>query len=409
MTKTATRTISRRALNKAVAAGVATLPLLGTASAQQQKLRIAVLLPRTGFLSALGQACQRGADLAPPILTEMGYPEFSIVPVDTESSPVKARAAAEKAVGEGAHLMIGAFSSGDTAAVAQVAEASRIPLVINIAAAPQITEQGYKYVFRNFPRGPRAITDALDLQKKLFAATGSAPKTCVVLAINDTFGTDMQRAIPALVPKFNMPYTVVETISYDPRAADLSGEVAKAKASGADLLWPVSRLNDAILIVREMVKQRWSPMGIIATGPGYYEDPFRNSLAKYAEFIVSMLPWHDPRKPLTKKLLAAAAKAYPNVTVDTYIAFTFEAVLIAADAYKRAGTTNASGLVEALKTTDLDQTVTIGGNIKFDEKGQHDVGSAAIQIRDGLPKVVLPSESAEVAPLFPMPSWDARK
>jgi branched-chain amino acid transport system substrate-binding protein len=401
--------ITRRTVTKSLGAIAAAGSLPSVAfGADPQPLRVAVLLPRTGFLAPLGQACQRGADLAGPILKDLGYPEITILPGDTESNPARARAAAEKAVGDGAHILVGAFSSGETAAVAQVAEASRIPLVVNIAAAPQITEQGYKYIFRNFPTGPRAITDALTLQKQLFAATGSAPKNCVVMAINDTFGSDMQRAIPALVPKASMPYQVVEVISYDPRAADLSGEVAKAKATGADLLWPVSRLNDAILIVREMVKQRWSPQGIIATGPGYYEDPFRKSLGKYAEFIVSILPWHDPKKPLTQKLLAAAARAYPNVTVDTYIAFTFEAVLIAADAFKRARKTDAEALVEALRTTDIADNVTIGDRIKFDPKGQHDVGSATIQIRDGTPKVVLPSGSAEVAPVFPMPNWDAR-
>ena len=48
------------------------------------------------------------------------------------------------------------------------------------------------------------------------------------------------------MPKFNLPYTLVDTIAYDPAARDLSVEVAKAKATGADALLMVSRLNDAI-------------------------------------------------------------------------------------------------------------------------------------------------------------------
>ena len=51
-------------------------------------------------------------------------------------------------------MLVGAFDSGHTAAVAQVAEQRGVPLIINIAAAPQITEQGYKFVFRNFPPAP---------------------------------------------------------------------------------------------------------------------------------------------------------------------------------------------------------------------------------------------------------------
>ena len=49
-----------------------------------------------------------------------------------------------------------------------------------------------------------------------------------------------------------MPYKVVDTIAYDPAARDLSVEVAKANATGAEALVMVSRLNDAILITREL-------------------------------------------------------------------------------------------------------------------------------------------------------------
>ncbi|MFX8036209.1 hypothetical protein ABTK80_21830, partial [Acinetobacter baumannii] len=73
----------------------------------------------------------------------------------------------------------------------------------------------------------------------------------------------------------DMPFKILDTIAYDPAARDLSVEVAKAKATNAELLMVVSRLNDAILLVREMVKQRWEPMGIMSPGsPGMYEAQF---------------------------------------------------------------------------------------------------------------------------------------
>jgi len=61
------------------------------------------------------------------------------------------------------------------------------------------------------------------------------------------------------MPKFNMPYTVVDDIPYDPQARDLSVEVAKAKAANPIALMVTSRLNDSILITRELIKQRWTP------------------------------------------------------------------------------------------------------------------------------------------------------
>src|SRR5256885_9485896 len=82
--------------------------------------------------------------------------------------------------------------------------------VINIAAAPPITEQGYKFVFRNFPTAPMILGDAFANQKEIFEAAGTAPKSVVFLHVNDTFGTAMAQGIPNVLPKFNMPYTIQE-------------------------------------------------------------------------------------------------------------------------------------------------------------------------------------------------------
>ena len=85
------------------------------------------------------------------ILKELGLPPLQIMNADTETNVDVARSRAEKLIGEGAQLLVGAFDSGQSTAIAQVAEQKGIPFVINIAAAPPITEQGYKFVFRNFP------------------------------------------------------------------------------------------------------------------------------------------------------------------------------------------------------------------------------------------------------------------
>ena len=122
----------------------------------------------------------------------------------------------------------------------------------------------------------------------------------------------MKNGIGAVMPKFNMPYKIVETIAYDPAARDLSVEVAKAKATGADALLMVSRLNDAILLTRELVKQRWSPMAVLSMGPGWYEDQYLKTLGKLADGPLSFVPWYDPNKTLSKQLEAALAKAYPG-------------------------------------------------------------------------------------------------
>ena len=165
--------------------------------AQGAALKVGVLLPRSGAQASIGQDCQRGVDVAAGILKQLGMPGLQIMNADTETNVEVARARAEKLISDGAQLLVGAFDSGQSTAIAQVAEQKGIPFVINIAAAPPITEQGYKFVFRNFPTAPMILADAFQNQKEVFEAAGVAPKTVVFMHVNDTFGTAMQKGIGA--------------------------------------------------------------------------------------------------------------------------------------------------------------------------------------------------------------------
>ena len=409
-----TTTNSSGLTRRGFAVGAGAAGLLATAAgdfarAQGGPLKVGVLLPRSGAQAGIGQDCQRGVELAPAIFKELGLPELAIMNADTETNVEVARARAEKLISDGAQLLVGAFDSSQTTAIAQVAEQKGIPFVINIAAAPQITEQGYKFVFRNFPTAAMILSDAFANQKELFEATGVAPKSVVFMHVNDTFGTSMQQGINAVLPRFSMPYQIVEQIAYDPTARDLSVEVAKAKATGAQALLLVSRLNDAILITRELVKQRWSPMAVLSMGPGWYEDQYLKTLGKLSDGPMSFVPWYDPHKRLSKQLEAALAKAYPGINMNTNHVFTFEALLVAADAYKRARSSDPKALADAIRTTNITDNVSIGPGIQFNDKGQNDkLKNAAIQNRGGKLLTIAPKEASNAKPELPMSAYDRR-
>jgi branched-chain amino acid transport system substrate-binding protein len=400
---------NRRHVVAGAAATAATLVAPAIVRAQGGALKVGVLLPRSGFEAGIGQDCQRGVEIAPAILKSIGLPDLSIMNGDTESNVDVARARAEKLIGEGAQLLVGAFDSGQTTAIAQVAEQKGIPLVINIAAAPDITEQGYKFVFRNFPTAPMILGDAFGNQKEIFSITGSAPKTVVFMHVNDTFGTAMAKGIGVVMPKFSMPYKVAEEIAYDPAARDLSVEVAKAKATNADALLVVSRLNDAMLITRELVKQRWTPQAILSMGPGWYEEQYLKTLGKLSDGPISFVPWYDPNKKMSKQLEAALEKAHPGINLNTNHIFTFEALLVAADAYKRAGSTDPKALAEAIRTTNITDNVSIGPGIAFNAKGQNDkVKDGAVQNRGGKIVTVAPATAANAKPEWPLKPYQSR-
>ena len=408
--RNASTALSRRRLLAGAAAVTTVIAAPAIVRAQGGALKVGVLLPRSGAQAGIGQDCFRGVELANPIFKGLGLPELEIMNADTETNVEVARSRAEKLIADGAQLLVGAFDSGQSSAIAQVAEQKGIPFVINIAAAPPITEQGYKFVFRNFPTAGMILSDAFANQKEVFAETGISPKSVVFLHVNDTFGTAMKNGVSAMMPKFNMPYEIKETISYDPTARDLSVEVSKAKATGADALLVVSRLNDAILLTRELVKQRWSPMGVLSMGPGWYEDQYVKTLDKLGDGPLSFVPWYDPNKKLSRQIEGDLAKKYPGVNLNTNHIYTFEALLVAADAYKRAKSADPKALADAIRTTNITDNVSTGPGISFNEKGQNDkLKNAAIQNRGGKLVTVAPKGSTNAKVQWPMAAYDKRR
>ena len=392
-------------------AAVAALSPSRILRAQSHRLRVGVLLPKSGLQGLIGQSCQKGADLAPGVIRELLGVEIELLNADTETNVDTARTRAERLIQEGAHCLIGPFDSGAAAAIAQVAEQRGVPFVINITAAPQITEQGYQFVFRNFPVASELVTNGLTLVNDLFQATGAAPRTAVFMHVNDTFGQANAKAIAAILPKLNLPFQLVDTISYDPAAKDLSVETAKAKTTQADFLLLVSRLNDAIVLRREIVKQRWNIMGVISPGsPGMYENQFYQTLGKLSEHCVSNVPWYDPKSALGKTIEAAFKKHNPKDQLRFHalnVGYTFEAILIVADAYKRAKSTDARTLTEAIRQTEINNRMMLGAPIRFNVKGQVEGNlSACIQNQGQKPVVVLPATAAEAKPVFP---WNEYK
>jgi branched-chain amino acid transport system substrate-binding protein len=407
--------MDRRHFTKAAAAAgaLAAISPLNIVRAQGARLKVGVLLPRSGVQALIGQSCQKGADLAPAVLKQVLGVDIELMNADTESNADTARTRAERLIQEGANVLVGAFDSGHSAAIAQVAEQRGVPFIINIAAAPQITEQGYKFVFRNFPTAIDLTRNGLALMGEIFRTTNTVPRSAVFMHVNDTFGQAMAKGIGATLPRLTeLPFKVLDTIAYDPAAKDLTVEVSKAKAANADFLMLVCRLNDAIILRREMVKQRWNPMGIISPGsPGLYEEQYTKALGKYADYAICNTVWFNPKSDMTKTVSAAFRKLNPKDTIDfhgTNVGYTYDAIMIAADAFKRAKSTDPKALAEAIRQTNIpvSNRMSLGGPIKFNAKGQVEGNlSAAVQNLKGRPTVTLPREFAEASVVFPDPTY----
>ena len=175
--------------------------------------------------------------------------------------------------------------------------------------------------------------------------------------VNDTFGQSMAKGVArAAAQDVACRSSSLDTIPYDPAAKDLTVEVSKAKATNAELLLLVCRLNDAIVLRREMVKQRWSPMGVVSPGsPGLYEEQFAKGLGKYADDCITNTVWFNPKNEITRAFAAAFKKRFPKDEFAFHginASYTFDALLIAADAFKRAKSTDPKALADAIRQTE---------------------------------------------------------
>ena len=106
---------------------------------------------------------------------------------------------------------------------------------------------------------------------------------------------------------------------------------------------------------------------------------------------------------------AALAKAYPEANLNINQVFTFEALLVAADAYKRASSTDPKALADAIRATNITNNIAIGDGIRFDAKGQNDlVHDGVTQNRGGKNVVLAPKEASNAKPEWPMKPYQDR-
>jgi len=158
------------------------------------------------------------------------------------------------------------------------------------------------------------------------------------------------------------------------------------------------------------VKQRWEPPIVMSPGaPGFYEGQFYKTLGKFSNYLLTNVPWYNPRSSITQKLLDEFTKSYKGELFELNVGFSFEAVMVAVSAFNAAKSTNGAALADAIRKTNITDHVMAGGPLQFDAKGQNvNIKSVTLQNLEQRPKVVLPLEIAEDNLTLPMPSWSKR-
>jgi branched-chain amino acid transport system substrate-binding protein len=411
--------MNRRAFLKISAAVGATTAISGFPTilrAQAPEIKIGSIQPVTGVISDIGISMRRGNQLAVDDINahggikSMGGAKLKLLLADTEAKEEVARSEAERLIKEGAVCLVGPFLSGNAMTIATLCEQRGVPFVMDVAAADEITQKGFKYSFRCFPTSTNFATNMLLYMGQIMKEKNISKIKGVVTNTGDLFGRTQGATFLKFIKEKNFPIEVLSHIEYPLGIQDLSAEVSKIKALKPEVLFPITRPGDAKLMIRELYKQRVELSGIIGPGsPGLYEPEFIRDMKALSEYVMDNVPWYNPQGKMYKQVNAEFSKKYPGKYIDTNSGFAYLAVMVIADALERAKSTKPDSLVEALRKTYMKQDLMVGGAVTFNHKGDNvNADSAMVQVLEGSVKVVLPLKSAEAKYVYPMPKqlWE---
>ncbi len=225
-------------LRRAGAAALAAAAfVVATGAAAQEPIRIGWLSSLTGPLSSAAIAENQGVQFAVEEINKAGGVngrKLELVTRDTAGDPTKAVNLAKQLVfTEKADFVIGPVNSGESLATVPIVSKAGIPNLI-IGTVDELVDA------KKYPRAFRAINTN---RQWIEAANGYALnvlKHRKVAVIGDTsgYGTSSAKTAGELLEKAGVK--PVYTVLIDPNKTDLTDEMNKAKAAGADVIMPWS-------------------------------------------------------------------------------------------------------------------------------------------------------------------------
>ena len=223
-----------RAVARALVAGALSW---GATALAQEPIRIGWLSSLTGPLSSAAIAENQGVQFAVDEINAAGGVngrKLELVTRDTAGDPTKAvNLAKQLAFTEKVHFVIGPVNSGESLATVPIVSRAGIPNLV-IGTVDELVDPA------KYPRAFRAINTN---RQWIEAANGYALnvlKRKKVAVIGDTtgYGTSSAKTAGELLEKAGIK--PVYTALLDPNKTDLTDEMGKAKAAGADVIMPWS-------------------------------------------------------------------------------------------------------------------------------------------------------------------------
>lgn len=380
-------------MSKPIALAAASLAF----SAIAAPVKIGVINSMTGPEAPIGEDITNGIKLALEDLKAKGI-EVQVLWEDDTGKPQVGISALEKlATRDEVAGVVGAYTSAVTSAVARSAERYKVPLVNPVASKEEITRQGYKWVYRVSATTGDYASVLLDMALAL-----GKPRTIAILGENTDFGTSGARSAREYAEKQGLKVVFEET--YSKGSPDYRSTLVNVKNAKPDLVFMISYVADAILLMRQSRELGLSPQAFLGAGAGFANAQFAKETA-VSNAVFSSTQW-------TPAVSWAGARAFARKYQERYgkpasyhAATAYTAMWILGQVATQAGG-DRTKIRDALHAGSWD---TVDGPVKFEDyngyTNQNRHQMLVEQIEDGKFVTVWPQSLATGKAQWPFPGW----
>src|ERR1700722_2455360 len=301
--------------------------------------------------------------------------------------------------------MLGAYQSSVSFAATAVSERQGIPFLVADSSAPNITDRGFKWVFRTTPIGTdfaKIYTQFLTEQKQ----AGQKLDTVAFVFENTDYGTSVSSVVSDAVKKAG--FNVVAMISYSANSTDVTPQVLQLKDKKPDVVVFISYTADAILYMKTMKNVDYMPSMMIADDSGFSDPAFVKAVGNLAQGVINRSAWNVGKPGSASDNINQLYKAKTGVDLDDTSGSIMQSFFVLADAINRAGSTDPAAIQKALQATDIkpDQLMMGYSGVKFDDHGQNTLAASyLIQLQGDAYKSVWPAQNAIAKLLLPYKGW----
>jgi branched-chain amino acid transport system substrate-binding protein len=323
-------------------------------------LKIAAIFPKTGqavVVSGLRPEFS-AIQLAVKELNDgggiLGHP-LEVFEYDNQSSALGSKNAAVQAIKDKVIAVFGANRSSHSLGMAPVLQAAGIPMITPISTNPQVTLIG-DYIFRVC-----FIDDFQGEVMATFAVKELQAKTAVVLTnTSEKFSLNLAGLF---IEKFKkLGGHILWEGDYLGDAVNFDAQLAKLKELKPDVCFVPGYDADTGFILKQ--SRELGIESIFLSGDGLTQDLYKYAgIAATGTYFANH--WHpDDQDPQSRQFVQAYEKENPKIS-DAVAALSYDAVMLLANAVKRANSIEPQHIRTALAETRGFRGVT--GDITFDE------------------------------------------